>query len=168
MNVKRRAAGIATIDRGVDLKEIIIRTSTNFATTSRDDAAGDCATKTEGIAHGKHPVADTQLVAVTESHIRHGLVSFDFNEREIGLGIATDEGRFHFSAVVLYNGDFLTALYDVIVGHGITISGDEKAGALRHGLARQRLAVFTLGLELFEEFFKGAAGRERQIGLVFG
>ena len=58
LNVECRAAGIALVDRSVDLDEVVIRSSTNVAPARGNDACRDGAAKTKRIPDRDHPVAD--------------------------------------------------------------------------------------------------------------
>ena len=59
--VEGRAAGIAAIDRRVDLDEVVIIARADVAADRGDDARGHRIGKAEGIADRDHPVADAQL-----------------------------------------------------------------------------------------------------------
>ena len=85
IHVEQRATGIAAIDGGVGLDEIVIGALTDVTTTRRDDAGGDGATKTEGVTNGDHPVANTNLAVIGEIDVGEFAGFLDLEDREIGL-----------------------------------------------------------------------------------
>ena len=58
VDVEGRAAGIALVDRRVDLDEIVIGAGADVAAAGRDDAGRDRAAQAERIADRQDPVAD--------------------------------------------------------------------------------------------------------------
>src|SRR5262249_58858766 len=60
VDVEGRAAGIAFIDRRIDLNEVVVGTRPNVATTGRDDTGRHRAAEAERIADREHPVADAR------------------------------------------------------------------------------------------------------------
>ena len=58
IHVEQRAAGIAAIDGGVGLDEVVVGPGIDVAVARRDDADGDRAAEAERIADRHHPVAD--------------------------------------------------------------------------------------------------------------
>ena len=59
-DVEGRAAGIALVDRRVDLDEVVIGAGADVAAARRDDAGRDGAAEAERIADRQHPVADAR------------------------------------------------------------------------------------------------------------
>ena len=58
VEVEGRAAGVAAVDRRVDLHEVVIGAGADVAAEGRDDAGRDRAAEAEGIADRDDPVAD--------------------------------------------------------------------------------------------------------------
>ena len=69
VDVEGRAAGIALVDRRVDLDEVVIRAGADVAAARRDDAGRHGAAEAERIADRDHPVADARRV-VGKLHVR--------------------------------------------------------------------------------------------------
>ena len=59
-DVERRSAGIALVDRRVDLDVVVIGAGADVAAARRDDAGGHRAAEAERIADRDHPVADAR------------------------------------------------------------------------------------------------------------
>ena len=57
VHVEERAAGVAAVDRGVGLDEVVVA-ALQRAVARRDDAGGDREALAERVADGEHPVAD--------------------------------------------------------------------------------------------------------------
>src|SRR6516162_7006734 len=100
VDVEGRAAGIAFIDRRIDLNEVVVRTGPNVATSSRDDAGGHGAAEAERIADRDHPLAEPQRIGVAEFHGNQRLVRLEAQQREIGALVAPDDLGLEFAAVV--------------------------------------------------------------------
>ena len=99
IEIEGRTAGIAAIDRRIDLQEVVIRAIADIAAAGRDNAGGDGAAKPERVADGDHPIANSRLLR-REIDIGKALVAVDLEQREVGLGIGADHLRLVFLAVV--------------------------------------------------------------------
>src|SRR5207248_672361 len=88
--VEGRPAGIAPVDRRVDLDEIVIWPFVDIAAERRDDPGGDGAAEPERIADRDHPVADLSLLAVAPSDERQLVLAVDLDQGEVGLIVAAD------------------------------------------------------------------------------
>src|SRR4029077_11237482 len=114
--------------RRVDLDEVVIRASADVAAACRNYAGGHGAAETERIANRKHPIADVGRV-ISKLHVRK-VAALDLDQSEVGALIGADDlGRIGL-AVVGRDLKVLSVLHDVIVGHGVTVAGDEEAGTL--------------------------------------
>ena len=78
VHVEHRAPGIAPVDRGVGLQEIVVGSRIDVALPRRQDAGGDAAAEAERIADRQHPIADPRLVAVAPGHRGSCLSVFTF------------------------------------------------------------------------------------------
>src|SRR6185437_4830207 len=86
VHVEQRPAGIAAVDGGVRLDEIVIGTGIDVAVTGRNDAHRDRTAQTERIAHGHDPIADTHLAGIAELHRRQLVpLGIDLEHRDIGF-----------------------------------------------------------------------------------
>ena len=77
LKVQHRAAGIALVDRGVGLDEIVIGAGADIPLAGRDDARGHRAGEAERVADGDDPVAHPRLVRIPEFEEGQRLVGFD-------------------------------------------------------------------------------------------
>ena len=77
IEIEGRSAGVAAIDRCVDLQEIIEWAGMNVPAARRDDPGGDGPAQPEGVADGHDPVADLGRAAVAEGDIGQRLVGLD-------------------------------------------------------------------------------------------
>ena len=89
VDVERRAAGIAFVDRRVDLDVVVIGAGADVAAARRDDAGRHRAAEAERIADRDHPVADPRLV-IGELDVGKVVLAVDLDQREIGLRIGAD------------------------------------------------------------------------------
>ncbi len=178
-DVERRSAGIAFVDRRVDLQIVVIRSRADITAARGNDARGDGAAETERIADRDHPVADLRR-ALGELHEREVALAVDLDQRQIGFLIGADHLRRIDRAVVGRDLHRLGVIDHVVVGHRIAVGGDEEAGAfagdglmaLRRlaALALLPLAALTLTAELvaelLEELVHRRAGHHRNGVLV--
>ena len=161
IDVEGRAAGIALVDRRIDLDVVVVGAGADVAPARRDDAGGDRAAQAERIADRDHPIADARLV-LGELHVGEGLVGVDLDEGEIGLRVGADHLGLVGRAVVGLDLHGLGMIDDVVIGHRVAVRRNEEAGAfagddllgLRHAVRQAREA------ELLEEFLHRRAGRE--------
>ncbi len=63
-HIEGRAAGIALVDGGVDLQEIVERSFVDVTAPRRDDAGGDRTAEAERVADSHDPIADARLVGI--------------------------------------------------------------------------------------------------------
>ena len=165
-DVEARAAGIALVDRRVDLNEVVIRTGADIAAAGGHDAGGHGAAESERIADREHPIADARR-AVGKLHERE-VLAVDLDQGKVGARIGADDLRRIGLAVVGRDLHVLGILHDVIVGDGIAVGGDEEAGALAGDDVMA--ATFTLAAirhaEATEEALHRRTGRERRIVLA--
>lgn len=128
--VDERAAGIAGVDGGVGLDEILVVHDAHAAAAlGTDDAHGDGLPDAEGVADGKGHIAHFDLVAVGEGD-RGGVAFFDFDDGDVGLRVCADEaGLVGGFIAVERNEDLVGAGDDMVVRKDVAIARDDDAGA---------------------------------------
>src|SRR5579859_5901768 len=90
IGVEARPAGIAAVDRRIDLDETFGRTGLDLAFTRRDDTRRHRAPQSERIADGKDPVANARRL-VGELHVSEVRAAVDLDQGEVAELIASDE-----------------------------------------------------------------------------
>src|SRR6185437_10468523 len=80
LEVKSRATRIAAVDRGIELKVVVIGAGMDVAAARRDYARTHRAAEAEGIAYGQHPVADLKRIAFAPADIGQRVVDVDLEE----------------------------------------------------------------------------------------
>ena len=103
------------------MQEVIIWAIANVTATRRDNAAGYCATKAEGVAHGHHRVAYFGF-GLGPIHMRESFVRLDLEQCQIGFLIRAN--HLGIIAIAILEGELhgFSVLHHVVVGDGITIS----------------------------------------------
>src|SRR5581483_10290872 len=120
IEIEARAAGIALIDRCVDLDEVVVRVGVDVASLRRDYTGRYSFTQAEGVANDHDPIADPGRL-VGECDKRKVVAISDFEERQVGLLVrAHDLGGIGL-AVVCSDLNRARVVDDVIIGHRITI-----------------------------------------------
>ena len=146
-------AGIAPVDRRVDLQEPVIGAVADVAALGRDNAGGHGAAKAVRIADRHHPVADSRhLLGETHERVVAGLVDLDHGD--VGLRVGADDLGVEGLAVIHSHGDGLGVLHHMIVGDDVAVGGNEEARALADHRLRLLLhaAVHSAGpAEALEE-----------------
>ena len=91
VHVEDRAAGVAWIDRRIELQEVVERTRAKIAATRRDDAGGDRPAETERIAGGQHPVAHLDLAGIAERDGGQRAGRLHLDQRHVGQFVGADD-----------------------------------------------------------------------------
>ena len=138
-----RAAGIARVDRGVGLDEVLVAVGVDAGAAERaDDPGGDGVLQAEGIADGDHEVADL-------GRARNRRARSATSSSALTLSTAMSEGAslpttvgLEVAAVLQRHRDLGGVLDHVRVGEDVAALGvddDAGAGALELALARTRV-----------------------------
>src|SRR5207302_5981035 len=140
--VHQRAAGVARIDRGVGLNEVLEAVGVDpRARQAADDPRGHGVLQTEGIADRHHEVADLGLGGVAERDLRQAL-GLDLENRDVGVRVAPDHFGLEITPVLERHGDLVGILHDVRIREDVTglgVDDHARAGALERPLARATL-----------------------------
>ena len=154
VHVDQRAAGIARIDRGVGLDEILVlRLVAGHMGEGRDDAAGHRLADAEGVADGQHQVADLDLIGIGEARCVGRFVpapvifSTARSERWSLSTISAGNSRLSDSATLTSSACSMTWKLVTIRPDGI----DDDAGAERPLDALARLTAAEIAEEAAEE-----------------
>jgi hypothetical protein len=134
------------------LIEIVIVAGIDVAVARRNNARRHGRADAEGVTDRHHPIADPGVIAVAEMGGGKRLFGHDFQQRQIGLGIAAHHPRRHRRAVLQGNGDLVAVLDHMIVGDDITGRVDDEAGAQRGDMTRP---VGVGAQEILEQIFQG-------------
>ena len=117
VHVEDRAAGIARIDRCIELQEVVERSRAEIAAARRDDAGGDRAAETERIAGGEDPVADLDLARIAERHGGQRAGLLDLDQRHVGEFVGADDRSRQPRAVGQADHDLVGVTDHMVVGH---------------------------------------------------
>ena len=164
IHVEHRPAGVAPVDRGVGLQEVVVGSRIDVALPRRKNAGGDAAAEAERVADRQHQIADPRHVAVAPAGGNQLLVGLYLQDRDIGLAVAADQFGLEVGVVMQDDGDLVGIGNDVIVGDDVAGRVDHEARAERGRLARLGLgAIAALAVmveEILEELLERRAGRE--------
>ncbi len=141
LHVKERPAGIARVDRGVDLDAIgvfeqrpcRILVAMHAGNQAEGDGGREVGREQERIAHGQRPVALLDLVAVAqrgEGKLLALRFGEQFDQRHVADLVDADDNRVVEHAVgktALH--DRSGALHDVEIGQRVPVGVDQDAGA---------------------------------------
>src|SRR5262249_23309893 len=169
VDVEGRAAGIAFVDRRIDLNEVVVRPGPDVATTGRDDTGGHRAAEAERISDRGHPVADARG-RVREVGGGEIAAAIDLDQGDVGTRVGADHLGGVGLTVIGRHLDGAGLIDHVVIGHGVAVGSDEEAGALACHEAVARRARFLGGgsfrqAEATEETLDLRVRRERQIAL---
>ena len=139
--VEGRAAGIAVIDRRVDLQEVVIGPGADVASARRDDAGGHRSAEAERVADRDHPIADARRVRGERDIGEIGALSLQ--KRKVGFAVDADHLGGHRLAVGGGDGHFRGMVDDMVIGDDVAVGRNEESGALRlrEMMARRAVAV---------------------------
>ena len=164
--IEEAAAGVAGIDRGINLNAVGVfqdrARGKLVAMHAGDDARADrrlqISTKQEGVADGEAFVANLHAIAIGHLGDRKIIAAEQFHDRQVTRGIDAHEHRVVEPPVGEPTGDRRAGgLHDVEVGGGIAVASEQHAGASpgvagedRHGRRRSsadRVDPGLLGLK---------------------
>ena len=139
--VEQRPAGVAVVDRCVDLNEIVVRPGADIAPTGRHDAGSNGAAKPERIAHREHPFAGANIGGRGQCQVRQGGGRTDLQHRDIAAWIAPDHLGRQFPPVIQGHGHRFGVLHDMVIGHHHAVGTDDEARTAGFGDAAGRTIV---------------------------
>ncbi len=140
MDVDQSPAGVAGVDRGIGLDEILEGVDAQLtAPQGRHDAAGDGLPDPERIADGQDLVTDLQLIGLAPGDDRQA-IEFDAQYRQVAVGVGADDFGAGTAAVGEHHFDFCRPLDDVVVGEDVPLRADDDATAQAGLGARVRVA----------------------------
>ncbi len=121
--IHQRAAGVAGIDRGVGLDEILIAAGLRIdvaAAQRTDDSGGNGVLQSEWIADGDHIVADLELARITE---RHGdqIGLFCLQYRDVGAFVAADDFGGECAVVEQRDGDLTGVFNHMMISDDVAV-----------------------------------------------
>ena len=140
--IHQRAAGIAGIDGGVGLDEVLIAVGVDAGAPERaDDARGHRVLQAEGIADGDDIVSDLELGRIPE---RHGdqIRLLGLQDGDVRAFVAADDLGGKGPVVEQRDGDFAGVLHHMMIGDDVAVlrvDDDAGARALELALARPRI-----------------------------
>ena len=125
--IEQGSAGIAAIDRGIDLDVIHIGPVVDVATPCRNDARGSSASKTKRISDGDDPVSYPCCVGVAKTGVGQRLISLDLKQSEVRPSIyASNDCGQDFSAIE-NDLDFISTPDHMMIGHDQPFCIDDEA-----------------------------------------
>src|SRR5262249_39509739 len=156
VHVEAWATGVALVDRGIDVNEVIVRPGADITSARRDDSRSNRAVEAEGIAHGDDPIADSRSL-LGEFYEGKVAPALNLDERKVGLRICADHfGGIGLSGIEL-DLNFVCLFDNVIVRDCVTVRTDEEARTLAHReiSVRPRRLHVSRQAELAEEAICG-------------
>ena len=137
-SINQRATGIARVDGGVGLDEILVLVEARQTASAQgaDNPHGDRLANAEGIPDGQNHIANLQQVAVGKRDGRQA-GGFDFQDGHIGRRIGAD----NLGGVILLvtrhvDLDFTGPLNHVVGGQDVTVGRNDDARAQTFRFAR--------------------------------
>ncbi len=130
LQVDQGAAGVAEVDGGVGLQEVLERdvVDAERAALGADHAGGHGLVQVERVADHHHPVADPGAVAVAELQVLEAGAGIDLEQRQVGRRVGALDLR-GVVAVAEMDLDLRGAFDDVIVGDDQAVGRDDEAAA---------------------------------------
>src|SRR6185369_1063876 len=126
--VEGRTAGVAFVDRGVDLNEVVISTGADIASPGRDNTGGDGTAEAERITDRQYPVANARGF-VGELHVGEW-PALDLDQCEIGARVGADNFGIVSLAVVRGDLDGVGLFDNVVVRDRVSVGRNDEARAL--------------------------------------
>ncbi len=158
IDIQKRPARVARIDRSVGLDEVLIGLNTHVgAPRGGNNADRHGAVQAERVADRNRPLPHVQFVRITKD--RHRQVGYVYlDNRDVALGVAADNLGIVDLIVGKLDLDTLGIPHDMIIGDDITILADQKAGTK---------TLVTPGLRRSEEILKKRVHLEKGLNKFF-
>src|SRR3984893_14920348 len=121
-------AGIAAIDRRVDLQNVVDRTRMDIAPRGRNIPGGHRPAKAERVSDRHYPIADLSRAAVAEGYVGQRLVRCDLQNSDVSLRVPADDLRRVFALVRQSYFHFAVATDYVTIGHHVAGRINNEAG----------------------------------------
>ena len=132
LEIEERSAGIALVDGGVGLDEILVLgdATTQHAVLGAHDAHGHGLSESQRIADGQHVVAHAHLVRVADLHRpKVGRRMVDLHHRYVGRGVAAHHARLEAPLVGKLDPHLVGACHHMVVGQDHARLVDHEARA---------------------------------------
>ncbi len=138
--IEQRAAGVAGVDSGVGLDQVIDGRPAPFAVEGaverRDDAGGERPVQSEGIADSEHFLPDLEVGTGAHRYSGRALeADADLEHGDVVLGAGAHQRSLIIATVGQFDRGRRCPLDDVEVGHHVAgiVPDEAGAGAARHG-----------------------------------
>ncbi len=139
--VDERSAGVAGVDGGVGLNEVLERRDAELPAARRaDDAHGHRLAQAQRVADRENDVADLEGIRPAEADFGQ-VGQVDLQQRELGVGVRADQRGHGHAAVGQLHANLVGVANDVIVRDDVAGAVDDDAGAERPAAERQPAQV---------------------------
>jgi hypothetical protein len=132
VRIEQRAAGISAVDGGIGLNGFVDESGVaglHGAAERADDASGECAGETEGIADSEGALAHDEIARVAQRERREVVaLGIDLNQSDVVALIGADEFRGFARLIAEGDFDLLRVFDDVIVREDVAVLVDQEAG----------------------------------------
>ncbi len=123
---KQRTAGIALVNRRVDLNEIVVRRLANIAPARTDDAGGHRAAQSERITYRHHPATGLRRIGIAQVDERQLVVGLHPQHGQIATRIAAYYLRRQRGAVIQRHAHRGRVSHHVVIRHDGAIRVDDE------------------------------------------
>ena len=128
VDIDKRASGVARIDRGAGLEELVGLLAGRAPPFGADDSLRHGLLKAEGVADGEDHLADPYVLRVAEGD-RGQSLGIDLEHGNVGALVCSGKARREGTSVVELDGDLGGAGDHVPVGDDVTLGTDDHSRA---------------------------------------
>ena len=159
--VHQRAAGVAGVDGGVGLDEILVALDAQPGAAQRaDDAGCHGLTETEGIADGDDEVTHLHPVGIGDRYFGEP-VGLDLDHGNVRFAVGADQLGAELAAVGQGDGDLVGLVHHVIVGQHVAATGIDN-----HARTQTRTLALARHVRHAKEMPKHRVPHQRMLGLL--
>ena len=158
--VDQRTARVACVDGSIRLDEALYTVGTQRASLGRHDSSGYGRSEVEGITHSQHPLAQLQVIRIT--NLDGGqILGVNLYKGEVCRFVSTDNAPLELTAIVQFYVNLVGLSYHMVVGHDVTILRDDntRTSSVAVGLPvfalLRLLATLAKAEEVTKEVFEG-------------
>src|SRR5690242_4500476 len=167
MGTEKRTTGVARIDGGIGLDEVVIGSTADHTPLGADDPGCNGLRQSKGVAYGHDPFADLKAIAVAQFGKGEFLLLVDLDQCQVQLFVHPLDLTLYLTPLGKLDQYLVGAVDYMVVGEDIAVGADDEtaAQALFAARALLRHLIEELAEEIIEEVITWILGMLWVLGM---